>query len=148
MSETTNSKVLTLLIIDQFLPLKFHIPITFSLKKYFADCIVMAKIFLDLAKGPVVVIFMSECSYWLCWAKDKHNTLWNDQTRQATEKTFQRTPSLVNQCGLQRLQRRRYYLKVSNIRRIKCQNVNDSRLVLQLSMLNPQKPSVKSIMKM
>ena len=40
------------------------------------------------------------------------------------------------------------YRKVSNIRRTKCQNLNDSRLVLQLSIPNPLKPSVKSIMKM
>ena len=38
--------------------------------------------------------------------------------------------------------------KVSNIRRTKCQHLNDSRLVLQLSVPNPLKPSVKSIMKM
>ena len=41
-----------------------------------------------------------------------------------------------------------YYRKVSNIRRTKCQNLNESRLVLQLSVPNPLKPSVKSIMKM
>ena len=40
------------------------------------------------------------------------------------------------------------YRKVSNIRRTKCQNLDDSRLVLQLSVVNPLKPSVKSIMKM
>ena len=40
------------------------------------------------------------------------------------------------------------YRKVSNIRRTKCQHLNDSRLVLQLSEPNPLKPSVKSIMKM
>ena len=40
------------------------------------------------------------------------------------------------------------YRKVSNIRRTKCQNLNDDRLILQLSMPNPLKPSVKSIMKM
>ena len=40
------------------------------------------------------------------------------------------------------------YRKVSNIRRTKCKNLNDSRLVLQLSVPNPLKPSVKSIMKM
>ena len=40
------------------------------------------------------------------------------------------------------------YRKVSNIRRTKCQNFNDSRLVLQLSVPNPLKPSVKSITKM
>ena len=40
------------------------------------------------------------------------------------------------------------YRKVSNIRRAKCQNLNDSRLFLQLSVPNPLKPSVKSIMKM
>ena len=32
--ETTNSEVLTLLTIDRFLPLKFHVPITFSLQNY------------------------------------------------------------------------------------------------------------------
>ena len=41
-----------------------------------------------------------------------------------------------------------YDRKLSNIRRAKCQNLNDSLLVLQLSVLNPLKPSVKSIMKM
>ena len=41
-----------------------------------------------------------------------------------------------------------YYRKVSNIRRTKYQNLNDSRLILQLSVPNPLKPSVKSIMKM
>ena len=40
------------------------------------------------------------------------------------------------------------YRKVSNIRGTKCQNLNDSRLVLQLSVPNPLKPSVESIMKM
>ena len=40
------------------------------------------------------------------------------------------------------------YRKISNIRRTKCQNLNDSRFVLQLSVPNPLKPSVKSIMKM
>ena len=40
------------------------------------------------------------------------------------------------------------YRKVSNIRRTKCQHLNDSCLVLQLSVPNPLKPSVKSIMKM
>ena len=39
------------------------------------------------------------------------------------------------------------YRKVSNIRRAKYQNLNDSRLVLQLYVPNPLKPSVKSIMK-
>ena len=40
------------------------------------------------------------------------------------------------------------YRKVSNIRRTKCQNLNDSRLVLQLSVTNPLMPSVKSITQM
>ena len=40
------------------------------------------------------------------------------------------------------------YRKVSNIRRTKCQNLNDSRLVLQLSVPNQMKPGVKSRMKM
>ena len=40
------------------------------------------------------------------------------------------------------------YRKVSNIRRTKSQNLNDSCLVLQLSLPNRLKPGVKSIMKM
>ena len=40
------------------------------------------------------------------------------------------------------------YRKVSNTRRTKYQNLNDSRLILQLSVPSPLKPSVKSIMKM
>ena len=40
------------------------------------------------------------------------------------------------------------YRKVSNIRRTKCQNLKDSRLILQLSVPNPLKRSVKSVMKM
>ena len=40
------------------------------------------------------------------------------------------------------------YRKVSNIRRTKFQNLNDSRLVLQLSVPNSLKPSVKSITQM
>ena len=40
------------------------------------------------------------------------------------------------------------YRKVSNIRRTTYQNLNDSRLILQLSVPIPLKPSVKSIMKM
>ena len=49
--------------------------------------------------------FMTGCSYWLCKAKNKHNSLWSDQTRQGTEQKFQTTPLLVNQGDLQRLQR-------------------------------------------
>ena len=40
------------------------------------------------------------------------------------------------------------YRKVSNIRRTKSQNWNDSHLVLKLSLSNPLKPGVKSRMKM
>ena len=40
------------------------------------------------------------------------------------------------------------YRKVSNIKRTKSQNLNDSRLVLQLSLPNRLKPGVKSRMKM
>ena len=42
----------------------------------------------------------------------------------------------------------RIYRKISNIRHTNPQNVNDSRLVLQLSLPNPLKPGVKSRMKM
>ena len=39
------------------------------------------------------------------------------------------------------------YRKISNIRRTKSQNINESRLALQLSLPNPLKPGVKSTMK-
>ena len=38
--------------------------------------------------------------------------------------------------------------ELSDARRTKSQNLNDSRLVLQLSLSNPLKPGVKSRMKM
>ena len=40
------------------------------------------------------------------------------------------------------------YRKISNISHTKSQNLNDSRLVFQLSLPNPLKPGVKSRMKM
>ena len=40
------------------------------------------------------------------------------------------------------------YGQISNIKRTNCQNLNVSRLVLQLSLPNLLKPGVKSIMKM
>ena len=40
------------------------------------------------------------------------------------------------------------YRKITNIRRTKSQNLNDSRIVLQLSLSNPLTPGVKSRMKM
>ena len=40
------------------------------------------------------------------------------------------------------------YRKISNIRRTKSQNLNDSHLVLKSSLPNPLKPGVKSRMKM
>ena len=39
------------------------------------------------------------------------------------------------------------YRKISNINRTKPQDLNDSRLVLQLSLRNPLKPGIKSRMK-
>ena len=36
------------------------------------------------------------------------------------------------------------YRKISNVRRAKYQNLNDSRLVLQLSLPSPLRPGVKS----
>ena len=53
--------------------------------------------------------------------------------------------TLVPESGIYRVYK---YRKVSNIRGTKCQKSNDSRLVLQLSVPNPLKPSAKSIMKM
>ena len=81
MKEATNSKVLTLLIIDRFLSLKFHILITFSSENYCSFCRVIAKTVLDLSQGTMALIFMAGYSYWLCKAKNKQSSLWSDQTR-------------------------------------------------------------------
>ena len=40
------------------------------------------------------------------------------------------------------------YRKISDIRRTQNQNLNDSRLIMQLPLPNPLKPGVKSRMKM
>ena len=79
MKETTNSKVLTLLLIDRFLPVKIPIPIVFSSENYYSDCIVIAKTIFDLVGGTTALIFMAGCSYLLCKATNKHNSLWSDQ---------------------------------------------------------------------
>ena len=71
MKLTIDSKVLTLLIVDRFLPLKFHNPIAFSLENYCSVCKVIAKTFPHLAEGTMALIFMAGCSYWLCKAKNK-----------------------------------------------------------------------------
>ena len=42
----------------------------------------------------------------------------------------------------------RIYRKIPNIKRTKFQNLNDSRLILQLPLTNPLEPAVKSRMKM
>ena len=82
MQETTNSKIVTLLTIDR-LPIftieSVHTDI-FSSKNKYSDCIVIAKTFLDLAKGIMVLLFMAGCSYWLRKAKNKHNSF--EMTRQ------------------------------------------------------------------
>ena len=56
MKETTNSKVLTFLVIDQFVPLKVHIPINISSENYYSDCKVFTKTFFDLAEGTTALI--------------------------------------------------------------------------------------------
>ena len=42
---------------------------------------VIVKTFLDLSEGTMTLIFMVVCSYWLRKAKNKHGSLWSDQTR-------------------------------------------------------------------
>ena len=42
----------------------------------------------------------------------------------------------------------KHYRKISNIRGTQNQNLNDSRLIMQLPLPNPLKPGVKSRMKM
>ena len=46
----------------------------FSLENYYSDCRVIAKTFLDLDEGTTTLIFMAECSNWLCRVKNKHNS--------------------------------------------------------------------------
>ena len=79
-SEGNQSKLLTLLIIDRFSPLKVQIPIIFSSDNYYSDCIVIAKTFIKLAGGTMALIFMAGCSYWLC--KIKTNTIPFEVSRQ------------------------------------------------------------------
>ena len=50
-----------------------------SSENYYADCIAIAETFLNLAKRIMAFIFMTRCSYWLCKAKNKHNSLWSDE---------------------------------------------------------------------
>ena len=40
------------------------------------------KIFLDSAESSTALVVMAGYSYWLCEAKNKHKSLWSDQTRQ------------------------------------------------------------------
>ena len=58
-----------------------HIPITFPSVNYCSVCIVIAKIFFDLAGVTMALIFMAGCSSWLCQAKNKQRSLCSDQTR-------------------------------------------------------------------
>ena len=73
-------------------------------------------------------------------------TLWGDELNECPFKQKKIPGIKVTAVTLSPL--KLTYHKVSNIRRTKCQNLNDSCLVLQLSVPNPLKPSVKSIMKM
>ena len=61
-------------------------------------------------------------------------------------------PTIQSQCLyiiiIQILKENEYYRKISNIRRTKFQNLNDSHLVLKSSLPNPLKPGVQSRMKM
>ena len=50
------TKVLTLFITGRFLPLKVHIPMTFSSEKYYLNCIVIAKTFVDLTECTMDLI--------------------------------------------------------------------------------------------
>ena len=54
----------------------------------------------------------------------------------------------VSPCRTGALWTNRNYRKISNIRRTKSQNLNDSHLVLKSSLPNPLKPGVKSITQM
>ena len=100
--KTTNSKVLTLLIIYRFVPLKVHMQLFFNRKLLFKLHRHCQNIYC-LSSRYYGSIFNAGRSYWLCKVK-KLTQLplkWPDKTRYATEKTFQATPLLVNQDDLQ-----------------------------------------------
>ena len=59
-----------------------------------------------------------------------------------------KTTHRLQSCLIRKLNRKIIYRKTSNIGRTNSQNLNDSRLVLPLSLFNPLKPGVKSGMKM
>ena len=55
---------------------------------------------------------------------------------------------MINDSGADTRMIHKNYRKISNISHTKSQNLNVSRLVLQLSLPNPTKPGVKLRMKM
>ena len=110
LKETTNPKVLTLLIINRVLPFKFHILIFFFFRKLLFRLHNHCKTFLYLAEGTMVLILWHDVA--TDCVRPKTNTIPYENTRQykishwANMKPSQRTPMLVNpQGGLQMLLR-------------------------------------------
>ena len=62
MKGTLNLKLLLLWTIEWFLPFELHITITFSPENYYADCVVIANIFIDVSEDITALIFMEDCS--------------------------------------------------------------------------------------
>ena len=63
------------------LPLKIHIPVIFSSENYYSDCIAIAKTFLDLAEGTMILIFLWQDVATDC-VRPKTNTTPFEMTRQ------------------------------------------------------------------
>ena len=82
LKETTNPKVLTLLIIDRVLPFKFHILIFFFFRKLLFRLHNHCKNISLFSWRYHGSHFMAWCSCWLCKAKNKHNSLWKYETIQ------------------------------------------------------------------
>ena len=81
-------------------------------------------------------------------APSHHQTSVDQSSLKSSDIHLKAMPQAIPQSSTTKISLKITYRKVSNIRRSICQNLNDSRLVLQLSVPNPLKPSVKSIMKM
>ena len=89
----------------------------------------------DLSYGVARPDWVNKCCFVTLWGIPKYNELWSIILRQTS---YQVTVYYMFS----------KYRKISNIRHIKSQNLNDPRLVLQFSLPNPLKPGVKSRMKM
>ena len=65
MKENSKYKPQTLLLINRYLPFKFHMNMTFTLENYCADCKGIAKVVINLTEVTLSLNCMAGCSYLL-----------------------------------------------------------------------------------